>query len=66
MRILKNKWLLRAIGPALFIIIIARIDLAQLADLLANIQLLYLVPALLLFVPLVFVKAWRWQLLMKV
>ena len=65
MRYLKNKWVLRSIGPVLFVIILYRLDLVRLIALLSNINPLYFVPAILLFIPLLVVKAWRWQLLMR-
>lgn len=65
MHYLRNKWLLRVIGPVLFGIILYRLDLTDLASLLANINPLYLILAVILFVPLIIVKAWRWKLLMK-
>ena len=65
MRYLTNKWVLRAIGPVLFCIILFRIDLPQLAELLSKINPLYIILAVILFVPLIIVKAWRWQLLMN-
>jgi len=65
MRYLKNKWVLRAIGPILFCIILYRIDLIHLAVLLSKMNLLYLVPAILLLIPLLVIKAWRWLLLMR-
>ena len=65
MHYLKNKWILRSIGLILFAIILTRLDLAELAVLLANINPIYLAPALLLFIPLLVIKAMRWQLLMK-
>ena len=65
MRYLTNKWVLRAIGPVLFCIILFRIDLPQLAELISKINPLYIILAVILFVPLIIVKAWRWQLLMN-
>ena len=65
MRYLKNRWVLRAVGPILFCIILYRLDLTHLVALLSNINILYLVLAIILFIPLLFVKAWRWQLLMR-
>lgn len=62
---LKKKWILRSIGLILFAIILSRLDLTEVITLLSNINPLYLVPALLLFIPLVIIKARRWQLLMR-
>jgi len=62
---LKNKWILRSIGLILFIIILSKLNFTKIIALLSNINPFYLAPALLLFIPLLIIKAMRWQLLMK-
>ena len=61
---LKSKWILRSIGLILFVIILSKLNLTEIGALLSNINLYYLAPALLLFIPLLVTKAMRWQLLM--
>jgi uncharacterized protein (TIRG00374 family) len=63
---LKNKWVLRSIGLILFAIILSKLNLTKIIALLSNINPFYLVAALLLFIPLLVIKAMRWRLLMKV
>ena len=62
---LKNKWILRSIGLILFVIILSKLNLTKIIALLSNINPFYLAAALLLFIPLLIIKAMRWQLLMK-
>lgn len=62
---LKNKWILRSIGLILFVIILSKLNPTKIIALLSNINPFYLAPALLLFIPLLIIKAMRWQLLMK-
>ena len=62
---LKNKWIFRSIGLILFVIILSKLNLTKIVALLSNINPFYLVAALLLFIPLLVIKAMRWQLLMK-
>lgn len=65
MPILKNKWILRSIGILLFIIILSRIDLFKSLELLSNVNIYYLLLAILMFFPVLVLKALRWQTLMK-
>ena len=62
---LKNKWIFRSIGLILFVIILSKLDLAEIIALLSDLSMFYLVAALILFFPLLVTKAMRWQLLMK-
>ena len=62
---LKSKWILRSIGLILFVIILSKLNLTEIGALLSNINLYYIAPALLLFIPLLVTKAMRWQLLME-
>ena len=62
---LKNKWIFRSIGLILFIIILSKLNLTKIIALLSNINPFYLALALLLFIPLLVIKAMRWQLLMN-
>ncbi|MBK9941370.1 MAG: flippase-like domain-containing protein [Kouleothrix sp.] len=58
------RWAIRLIGPALLAIFLWRSDFSQLAAGFGQIQLWPLLLSLLLFLPFVAVKAWRWNLLM--
>ena len=62
---LKNKWIFQSIGLILFVIILSKLNLTKIIALLSNINPFYLAAALLLFIPLLVIKAMRWQLLMK-
>jgi uncharacterized protein (TIRG00374 family) len=62
---LKNKWIFRSIGLILFVFILSKLNLIKTMSLLSNINPFYLAPALLFFIPLLVIKAMRWQLLMK-
>ena len=65
MHLLKSKWIFRSIGLILFVIILSRLNLTEIVALLSNINPYYLAAALLLFIPLLVIKAMRWQLLMR-
>jgi len=62
---LKRKWIFQSIGLIIFAVILSRLDLTELLILLSDINPFYLVPALILYIPLLIIKAWRWQLLMR-
>jgi len=62
---LKKKWILRSVGLILFVIILSKLNLAKIIALLLNINPFYLAAALLLIIPMLVIKAMRWQLLMK-
>ena len=62
---LKNKWILRSIGLILFIFILYKLNLTEIIALLSSINPFYFALALLLFIPLLVIKAMRWQLIMK-
>ena len=55
----------RLFGLFLFFIIILNIDLSKILQILIDTDLLYLLMALALITPQIIMKAWRWQLLMK-
>ena len=65
MHYLKNKWIFRSIGLILFVIILSKLNPTEIIALLLNLNQFYLAAALLLFIPLLVIKAMRWQLLMK-
>ena len=65
MHYLKNKWLLRLFGLFIFFIILLNIDVSKILQILIDTDLLYLSMALALITPQIVMKAWRWQLLMK-
>ena len=62
---LRNKWMFRAIGLILFVIILSKLNLTEIIALLSNINPFYFILANLLFIPLLITKAMRWRLLMK-
>lgn len=57
--------LLKLIGIFLFVIILLKIDLGELLALLTGLNLLYLTLILLFTVPLVMMKALRWQMILR-
>lgn len=61
----KNKWFFRLFGIFLFIIILSRIDLTETIKILLNANLIYLAVAFTIVPFVVLIKAYRWQLLMK-
>ena len=61
----KSKLILRSIGLILFIFILSKLNLTKTLELLSNIDLFYMTIALALIIPLLVIKALRWQLLMK-
>jgi len=63
---LTNRWLLHLFGIFLFVFILSRIDLEETLQILLNTNLTYLSAALILLIPLILTKAWRWQFLMRI
>lgn len=61
----KGTLILRSIGLILFIFILSKLNLTKTLELLSNIDLFYMTIALALIIPLLVIKALRWQLLMK-
>ena len=61
----KRLWLIRLIGVLLFIFILIRIDLSNVACVLTKVNLWYLALAIVLNIPVIFLKSWRWQSLLK-
>lgn len=59
-----TKKLMRLLGPALFLVILSRMDLDQLIGTLSAIRPDLLIVALLLYPCLILLKAWRWQMLL--
>jgi uncharacterized protein (TIRG00374 family) len=62
---MKRKWLFQAIGIIIFVFILWRLDFRAALDLLAGTRLWLLAVALVLTVPFVLIKAWRWQYLLR-
>ncbi len=56
--------LIRLLGPVLFVFILARIDLEDLAETLSGVRPHLLLGALLLYPGLIMIKAWRWHMLL--
>ena len=65
MHYLKNKWTIRLFGLFIFFIILLNIDVSKILQIWIDTNLLYLSMALALITPQIVMKAWRWQLLMK-
>lgn len=61
----KRLWVIRLLGVLLLIFILTRIDLPNVASAIAKVNLWYLVLVIILHLPVVFLKAWRWQYLLK-
>lgn len=61
----KNKWFFRLFGIFIFIIILSQIDLTETIKILLNANLIYLAVAFTIVPFVVLIKAYRWQLLMK-
>jgi uncharacterized protein (TIRG00374 family) len=57
-------WLLRLLGPALLVLLLARSDLPTFVDILLGAAVWPILLSLLLFPPFLLIKTWRWQLLL--
>ena len=60
-----RPWLLRLLGIILFIFILAGIDLSSVFSTVTKVSPWYLATAVVLNIPMVFLKSWRWQSLLK-
>jgi glycosyltransferase 2 family protein len=58
-------WWFRLVGPAIAILLLARLDLREIATAMAKVSWVPLLWSLALVVPLFAVKAWRWRLLLS-
>jgi len=58
-------WLIRLLGILLLIFILTRIDLSSVVSTTARVNLWYLALAIALIVPVILLKSWRWQFLLK-
>lgn len=58
-------WLIRLLGIFLLIFILTRIDLSSVVSTTARVNLWYLALAIALIIPVIFLKSWRWQSLLK-
>jgi uncharacterized protein (TIRG00374 family) len=63
--ILKNKWFFRLIGIAIFIFILYKINLRETFSFFLNLNLSYLIPAILIMVFASAIKPYRWQYILK-
>ena len=61
----KSLWVIRLLGIILFIFILTRLDLSTTAHTITKVNLWYLALAIVLNLPVVFLKSWRWQFLLK-
>ncbi len=62
----RSLWLIRFIGIILLIFILTRVELSSIAYTVTKVNLWYLALAIILTLPLVFIKSWRWQFLLKI
>ncbi len=60
-----GRRLVRLAGPALFLVILSRIDLGGTAEMLRTVRLQYLLAAVALYPCLILLKAWRWRMLLQ-
>jgi uncharacterized protein (TIRG00374 family) len=58
-------WLIRLLGVLLLIFILTRIDLSSVASTIAKVNLWYLALVVALMIPVIFLKSWRWQTLLR-
>lgn len=58
-------WLIRLIGIILLIFILTRVDLSSVASTITKVNLWYLTAAVIIIIPSILLKSWRWQLLLK-
>jgi uncharacterized protein (TIRG00374 family) len=61
----KRTWLIRLLGVILFIVILTRVDLSSVLSVIADVNLSYLGTAIVLTIPMLVLKSWRWQSLLK-
>ncbi|MFN0072779.1 MAG: YbhN family protein [Chloroflexota bacterium] len=60
-----SRWLIRLVGVGLFVLVLSRLELAQLGQLLRRTDGLAVALAIVLVFPFFVLKSWRWQLLLK-
>ena len=65
MNIPKSTWYLRLLGLAVFAVILTKIDIQEVARTLSRARLGYVLAAVLLSVPFMACKAWRWRYLLR-
>jgi uncharacterized protein (TIRG00374 family) len=61
----KRRWLINLLGIALFIFILTRVDVSSVLSTISKVNAWYLATAVVLIIPAVFLKSWRWQLLLR-
>jgi len=61
----KTPWLVKLLGIVLFIFILAGIDLSSVFSTVTKVSPWYLATAVVLNIPMVFLKSWRWHSLLK-
>ena len=61
----KWSWAIRLLGILLLLFILTQIDLSSVGSVIAKVNLWYLALAIVLNLPVVFLKSWRWQSLLK-
>lgn len=64
-RVSRYRWLLRLVGVALFLLILRAVDVSRIVQYLSGAQPLAVVLSIVLFVPHILTKAWRWQILLR-
>lgn len=60
-----KKFSIRSIGIIIFLLILSKINVSKTIDLLLDIDINYFLVSVLLIFPMIGLRAWRWQLLMK-
>ncbi|NJL33669.1 MAG: flippase-like domain-containing protein, partial [Chloroflexaceae bacterium] len=58
-------WLLRLLGPALLLVFLWQSDLGELTAILQNVNPWPVVWSLILILPFLIIKAWRWRVIMR-
>jgi uncharacterized protein (TIRG00374 family) len=65
MSLLHNKWFFRSIGFVLFILILSSVDIPSLVEIIHSADIFLIFLAIALIFPQIIMRAFRWQLLMK-
>lgn len=60
-----TRWLVRLIGVAIFLVLLARLDISQLQQILGRTDALGVTLAIALVIPFFALKSWRWQILLQ-
>ena len=62
----KNKWLLLAVGPITFFIVLTKIDIKNSLEVLLNVNIVYVVSTIIILYPLtVLLRTYKWDLILR-